>query len=57
MTEILTGIKENSRTIKNNVVEMTTIFYGLILGLNIVKRRIRKIENDLIEISQTRSQR
>jgi hypothetical protein len=28
---------------------MTTIFYGLILGVNIVKKRIEKVENKLIK--------
>lgn len=49
--EILAGIKGNSR-IKKIPIEMTYIFYRLILGLNIAKKRIKKVENILIEISK-----
>lgn len=54
--EILAGIKGNSR-IKKIPIEMIHIFHRLIWGLNIAKKRIKKVENILIENFQTESQR
>lgn len=54
--KILAGIKGNSR-IKKIPIEMIHIFHRLMLGLNIAKKRIKKVENILIENFQTESQR